>query len=145
MLRPRRFASAATDDRPQPGFVGAAARPGLVLDAAALAGLRDLDPTGQNRLMERVFVAFRTSTARLVPQLLEAQRNADVQGVRYVAHTLKSSAASVGGMKLSSVCVELEACIRQGEPGDLGPQVQTLVSEVDSLLLALQQLSEAGL
>ena len=145
MLTQRRMACAplAWDDRPPQGAVGGA-RPALVLDAAALAGLRELDPTGQNRLMERLFIAFQTSTARLMPQLLESQRNADLQGVRHVAHTLKSSAASVGGTKLSGICADLEARIRLGQPGDLQPQVEALVEEVRNLLLALQRLSETG-
>ena len=123
---------------------GNVARPGSVLDAAALAGLRELDPTGKNRLMERVFAAFHNSTARLIPQLLESQRNADLQGMRHVAHTLKSSSASVGGMKLAGICADLETRIRLGQASDLQPQVQALAEEAQSLLLTLQRLSEAG-
>jgi HPt (histidine-containing phosphotransfer) domain-containing protein len=123
---------------------GTETHPAPVLDAAALTALRELDPTGKNRLLERVFVAFQTSTARLIPQLLESQRIADLQGIRHVAHTLKSSSASVGGMKLSGICADLEACIRLGQAGDLQPQVQALAEEAQSLLLALKRLSEAG-
>ena len=145
MLTQRRLAhSPAPQDGPPQQGSAEAARPDLVLDAVALAGLRALDPTGQNRLLERVFVAFQTSTTRLIPQLLEAKRNGDLQGVRHVAHTLKSSSASVGGMKLSGICTDLEARIRLGSPGDLLPLVESLVEEVESLLLALRRLSETG-
>ena len=113
----------------------------LVLDAAALAGLRALDPVGNNRLLERVLVAFEASTSRLMPQLLDAHRRGDLQGVRYVAHTLKSSAASVGGVRLSGICADLESRIRREQDGDLTPMVQSLVDETDKLLLALQRLS----
>jgi HPt (histidine-containing phosphotransfer) domain-containing protein len=123
---------------------GAADGPAPVLDAAALAGLRELDPTGKNHLIERVLAAFRTSTARLIPQLLEAHRTADLKGVRHVAHTLKSSSASVGGMKLSGICADLESRIRLEQGGDLTPQVQALVEETDKLLLALERLTEDG-
>ena len=115
-----------------------------MLDPAALAGLRELDPTGKNHLLERVLAAFKTSTARLIPQVQEALSKADLQGVRHVAHTLKSSAASVGGMKLSAICTELEAGIRQGQTLNLAAQVDALVEEVERLLAALQRLSEAG-
>lgn len=115
-----------------------------VLDAVALASLRALDPTGKNHLLERVLAAFNSSTDRLVPQLLDSQRNGDRKGIRYVAHTLKSSAASVGGMKLSSVCADLESRARLEQGDDLAPQVRALVAETDKLLLALQQLSEVG-
>lgn len=112
-----------------------------VLDAQALAGLRALDPTGKSQLMERVFTAFRTSTERLLPQLLESHGRADLAGMRYVAHTLKSSAASVGGMKLSGICAALEARIRLNETDDLKPQVQALQEEAERLLMAIQQYS----
>jgi HPt (histidine-containing phosphotransfer) domain-containing protein len=146
MLTRPRLARAPVSQGPHPtqGAVGAESRPGLVLDAAALAGLRALDPTGQKRLMERLFAAFQSSTGRLIPQLLESQRNADPKGLRHVAHTLKSSAANVGGMKLSGICAELETRIRLGQTSDLQPLVDALVEEVQSLLLALQQLSEAS-
>ena len=113
----------------------------LVLDAAALAGLRALDPVGNNRLLERVLAAFETSTSRLMPQLLDAHRHGDLQGIRYVAHTLKSSAACVGGVRLSGICTDLESRIRLEQDGDLTPMVQSLVDETDKLLLALQRLS----
>ncbi|KNZ31953.1 MAG: hypothetical protein AD742_14305 [Methylibium sp. NZG] len=115
-----------------------------MLDAAALASLRALDPTGRNRLIERVLAAFKASTGRLIPQLIEAHRSGDVSGVRHVAHTLKSSAASVGGMKLSGICADLELRSRGDQAADVALQVQALVGETDKLLLALDQLSEAG-
>ena len=68
---------------------------------------------------------------------------ADLAGVRHVAHTLKSSAASVGGMRLSGICAEIESRIRQGDTGDLRPQVDALVTEVRALLDALEQLNGA--
>ena len=117
-------------------------RSDLVLDPTALEGLRELDPTGKNRLLERVFAAFQSSTARLMPKLHESHRNADLTGIRHVAHTLKSSAASVGGMTLSGICADLETRIRTGQTDDLQPLVQALVNEVDKLLLALAHLSE---
>lgn len=113
-----------------------------VLDAAALASLRELDPTGKNQLLKRVFGAFQASTSRLMPQLIDAQRNGDTAGVRHVAHTLKSSSASVGGKALSTLCADIEARIRHGDVAELGGQVESLRKEVEMLLRALEQLSE---
>jgi HPt (histidine-containing phosphotransfer) domain-containing protein len=146
MLTPRQpcCAPVGQDGRPPAGAAAGAAGAEAVLDPAALAGLRELDPTGKNHLLERVLAAFKTSTARLIPQLQEAHRHADLQGMRHVAHTLKSSSASVGGMKLSGICAELESGIRQGQTGDQTPLVEALVEEVDKLLAALQRLSEGG-
>ena len=113
-----------------------------VLDPDAIASLRQLDPTGKNQLLQRVVAAFQTSTARLLPQLLEAHGSGDTDGVRHVAHTLKSSSASLGGKSLSALCAEVEARIRGGDVADLGTHVASMCSEADRLLSALEQLSQ---
>ena len=77
--------------RPMPRFTLPSA--GSVLDVEALQRLSDLDPTGANRLLERVFQAFEASALRLLPQMHDAQRAGDHAGVRHVVHTLKSSSA----------------------------------------------------
>jgi HPt (histidine-containing phosphotransfer) domain-containing protein len=110
---------------------GAAASPpgaGLApagLDGGALARLVELDPTGRSRLVERVLEAFRASVARLRPQLEAARRGGDRPTIRLVAHTLKSSSASIGAPALSLVCARIEAALRvDAEPGvDLAPAV----------------------
>ena len=144
MLNPRRLARApaAQDGAASASPVSTSSPPSPALDDAAVAGLRELDPTGKNNLIERVLMAFKSSTARLVPQLLEAHRTSDVRGMRHVAHTLKSSAASVGGKKLSAICADLETRTRDGITGDVTPQVEALIAEVDNVLQALQRLCE---
>ena len=83
-----------------------------VLDPHALARLADLDPTGKNRLLERVLVAFRTSVARLRPQAEVARASGDSAALRLVVHTLKSSSASIGALRLSQLCARIETAIR---------------------------------
>ncbi|HJV96576.1 MAG TPA: response regulator, partial [Albitalea sp.] len=61
---------------------GAGPSDGLVLDAGALARLRELDPSGENKLLARVVKAFETSAARLVPQIMEARGANDTSTVR---------------------------------------------------------------
>src|SRR4051794_77177 len=102
-----------------------------VIDASALATLRSLDPTGAGKLLDRVLAAFETSTARLLPQLRQARAQADAQTVKQVAHTLRSSSASLGAMKLSRVCAEIETMIRDGQPFSLvDPHVAALDAEI---------------
>lgn len=115
--------------------------PVTTLDAAALAGLRELDPHGLNRLLDRVVRAFQSSLDRLLPQLLEAHAKGDPAGVRHVAHTLKSSSASIGALKLSALCAELENAVRNGAVDGLKDLVETVCAEVESVRPALAQLS----
>ena len=113
---------------------------GDVLDAQALERLRELDPTGENRLMERVVSAFETSLNRLMPQLQDALQSGDLAGIRHVSHTLKSSSASMGAVKLSKMCAEIENLARQGRSDGMEDRVARLQEEVAIVRVALQRL-----
>ena len=106
-----------------------------VLDEAALQRLRDLDPEGKSHLLERVLRAFESSVARLGAQLVEARATNDMQSVRHAVHTLKSSSASVGAMRLSRLCAEIEAVVRREAFAELPP----LLDDVDRELAVVLQ------
>ena len=110
------------------------------LDAEALARLTELDPKGENKLLERVLRAFQTSTARLMPQLEMARLANDRATVRLVAHTLKSSSASIGALELSQICAQVEATIRAESADDLEPLLQSLRHTLEAALSAIQRL-----
>ena len=114
--------------------------PGNVLDAGALAALRALDPTGAGKLLERILAAFQNSTGRLVPRLHAACLSGDATTVREVAHTLKSSSASIGALGLSRLCANVETMIRNGFTGPLEPHVTALDAEIAIVLNALEKL-----
>ena len=125
---------------PSPATPDAAAPVSGVIDAGALATLRSLDPSGKARLLERVLAAFETSLARLQPQLAAARRDGDAEAAKQVAHTLKSSSATVGAIKLSRLCAEMEAMIRNGDCPDLDAGVEALDAEIAAVLPALRNL-----
>jgi len=110
-----------------------------VLDAQALERLRELDPTGENRLMERVVSAFDSSVGRLMPQLEDALNTNELGGVRNVAHTLKSSSASIGAMKLSRMCSDLETRARNEQAEGMAERVAQLQAEVEIVRVALKR------
>jgi HPt (histidine-containing phosphotransfer) domain-containing protein len=111
-----------------------------VLDADALARLKDLDPTGENQLLARIVKAFQTSAARLMPQLREGRDSGDSHAVHHVAHTLKSSSASIGALKLSQICADIEARIRTDTVENLDPRLDSLCTEMEIVLEALKRL-----
>ena len=110
-----------------------------VLDPVALARLRELDPKGENQLLERVLKAFQTSAARLMPQLQTARTASDRTTVRLVAHTLKSSSASIGAITLSQLCNELEATIRNDTGADIEPGIAAMTAALDVALHAIER------
>ena len=115
-----------------------------VLDADALARLRELDPQGESRLLERVLRAFESSAGRLARQFEEARTAGDMQGVRHVVHTLKSSSASIGAIKLSRLCAEIETMVRLETVDGLPGRIAEMDHETTAVLQALRRISGAA-
>ncbi len=121
---------------PEPPNGGASSPP--TLDAAALGRLRELDPGGRHGVLHRVLLAFETSLMRMLVQLA-AERDSGHSGVVLsVAHTLKSSSASVGALQLSQACAEVERRLHAGAPGDLQADVERLMAAGESALVAVR-------
>lgn len=112
--------------------------PAALLDPEAIRRLRELDPSGQAKLLERVVQAFSNSLDRLLPDLARARADGalDLAAVRHVSHTLKSSSASLGAMGLSARCAEIETLARDG-------QVEGLPALLDAMLDDIQQVRTA--
>lgn len=89
----------------------------------------------------RVFNAFETSLNRLVPQLIQARDAADASGVRLVAHTLKSSSATVGALALSRLCAEVEVLARDSRLDEAGPGLSQMLVEADAVRESLRRLA----
>jgi hypothetical protein len=86
--------------------------PHSVLDAAALARLSELDPTGNGTLVQRVLATYATSLERTRNELVRARQPMQPEALRHLAHTLKSSSASVGALALSALCAQVEQHVR---------------------------------
>jgi HPt (histidine-containing phosphotransfer) domain-containing protein len=114
------------------------------LDVAAVGRLRELDPTGEGDLLRRVCNAFETSLNRLLPQLMRARDAGDAASVRLVAHTLKSSSATVGAQALSAMCIELEAQARELRLAEAEPGIDQILLEAEAVRAALRGLSGAA-
>jgi hypothetical protein len=120
------------------GKGGGATRVESVLDREALARLRELDPTGKGGVLARVLATYTQSLARLLEQLRTARAAADNTALRHVAHTLKSSSASVGALELSSLCADVERTVYEGRADGLPAQLDALAIEGMRVLAALQ-------
>jgi len=109
-----------------------------VLDSSALDRLRELDPSGANRLLERVLKAFETSATRQIPRLRDALLNEDTEAVRQVAHALRGASASVGATKLARLCAELEDPAFDPRIESLETHLKSMFSEIDRVLSVLR-------
>jgi HPt (histidine-containing phosphotransfer) domain-containing protein len=124
----------AQSDRPGAHPAGAAA----VLDEAALAKLRELDPDGRRGVVTRVLTAFDSSLVRWLAQLAALRDPIDAGVVGGIAHTLKSSAGSVGAKDLARACADIEYRLRSNDPVDLAFEVQHLLTLGHAALVAIR-------
>ncbi len=118
---------------------GPAPQPASVcFDAVALERLRELDPDGRHGVLQRVLTAFETSLSRMLVQLAAEREGGDPGVVASVAHTLKSSSASVGATALSQACADVERRLRADEPGSLDVDIQRLLAAGEAALTTVK-------
>ena len=103
-----------------------------------MARLRQLDPGNRRGMVQRVFSTFEASLLRVMAQLPAALAVGDAQAVMAMAHTLKSSSASVGALALAAACADVEQRLRSGGPGDLPSDIDRLSRECAAALTAVR-------
>lgn len=129
-ILPRRRCSAGPD-------AGGAA-PGTVLDATALARLRELDPDNSRGFLRQLLQTYEASMVRHLGRLGALDAVADAKAAGEIAHTLKSSSASVGALAFSACCAQLERCAKNGEMGDIVPALKAVLAEGERVLEAVR-------
>ncbi|MCU0587956.1 MAG: Hpt domain-containing protein [Syntrophobacteraceae bacterium] len=120
---------------------GSGLEPSL-LDQDKLQGIRALDPDGKAGLLRRVIQAFIDKTPGLLQQISSALEAGDVEGVFRGAHSLKSSSAMVGAMRLSETCRQLEAVGRRGSLDGAVELFASIQADFHRVSLALAQWTE---
>lgn len=109
-----------------------------LLDAAAVDRLRELDPQGSQGLVPRVMRAYEAALVRHIEELAGARDAVAWDRVSRIAHTLKSSSASVGALGLSRRCGEVESVLRAGPPPQPWPALDELIDEAQQVLAAVR-------
>ena len=110
----------------------------VTLDEAALAKLRELDPSGSRGVVKRVLCAFESSLVRWIAQLEGRPDAVDAAALGHIAHTLKSSASSVGAKELAQACADIERRLRGGEAVALPLETRRLVVLAGAALAAIR-------
>lgn len=107
----------------EPGAAGGGAG---AVDLSALAdllsSLGDRAPMAEARLID----TYLRELPRMIDQLRVALEAGDREVLHRVAHTLKSSSASLGAFPLSMMCAELEDRSRESIPADAGEAIEAL-------------------
>ncbi|QQS55389.1 MAG: response regulator [Candidatus Competibacteraceae bacterium] len=119
--------------------------PSAALDAAVLENIRGMERNGSPGLMARLVDLYQRNTETLLEQLRGAAKVGEREGLRMVAHTLKSSSANVGAVRMQGLCKELETMARAGPVPDAMAYVVAIEQEFAMVRVALRgQLAQEG-
>ncbi len=93
------------------------------------AALERLHRWGGDALQRQLVEMFLSRAPEQLALARDAAARGDAEGVRQVAHALKSSAGQLGAVSVQRLCVEAEA--RAAEGAELPPLVSGLHTELE--------------
>jgi HPt (histidine-containing phosphotransfer) domain-containing protein len=105
------------------------------LDPQAIAKLREIDPAGRHGLVDRVLEVYQTLLAGHLDDLDSA--TPDAERLARLAHTLKSSSATVGALAFSERCAALEYAVRGERRMPSRADLDVLIREGRNVLAAV--------
>lgn len=94
-----------------------------VLDPAVLDQLRD-DTGGDEAFIAELVETYVAEGAANLEGMVVAAEAGDVAAIVRPAHTLKSSSASLGAMRLAAICRAIEEAGREARSDGLGADVE---------------------
>lgn len=98
------------------------------LDAKVIGELRELQDGGSPGLLAELIDLFLKQGEEKLVELRQALESRNDAVLGRIAHTLKGSAGSLGALRLSGICRELEGALR----GNAWPEAEERVSEVEA-------------
>jgi HPt (histidine-containing phosphotransfer) domain-containing protein len=107
------------------------------LDQSVLASLRELQDEGDPDIVAEVGGLFMKHSPDKVKAILEAALKDDAKGLQLAAHSLKSSSAYIGAMRLSALAKELEMMARSGSLEGAREKAEKLRAEFDLAMKAI--------
>ena len=111
---------------------------GNALDRSVLASLRELQDTGDPDIVAEVGGLFLEHSPQKVAAILQAVESRDANGLKTAAHSLKSSSAYVGAMRLSEMSRELEMMGRSQALEGAAEKAERLNREYKRVMMELE-------
>jgi HPt (histidine-containing phosphotransfer) domain-containing protein len=110
------------------------------LDEGVLASLSSLQRPGAPSLLERVFTLYLKESPPLVEGARRSLLTGDSQTLNRAVHTLKSSSANVGATRLSALCRDFEAQLRDGRLDEGAALLSEIEAEFTRVEAALRRM-----
>jgi HPt (histidine-containing phosphotransfer) domain-containing protein len=110
-----------------------------VIDRSALASLRELQDEGDPDIIAEVGGLFIEHSPEKVNAIMQSVERGDAKGLLVAAHSLKSSSAYIGAMRLSALAKELELMGRSNSLEGAKEKAQKLKEEFDQAVAAIDE------
>ena len=105
----------------------------VIIDMEMLEQLRELEDSGDPGLILGLISDFKKRAPELIHEIQVQLPANQLNLVERAAHSLKSSAALLGGMQMSQTCQTIEDAAESKSPQLLTPE---LLTELDALFVA---------
>ena len=109
------------------------------IDTKIINQIRSLTKDADPNLLNRIVETFINETEKLLKKMIAALEQFDADTVKKTAHSLKSSSAHVGAIKLASLFREIEAKAKVPSLKELEDMVPALNQEFDLVQQALHR------
>jgi two-component system, sensor histidine kinase and response regulator len=129
--------AAAVPDAPPPAD-------SAVIDMKTLESMRPLQRAGQPDVVPRVIGLYLSNAPSMMEELHTAMERGETATVYRVAHSLKSSSAMVGALRLSALCKVLEARAREASEGAVPDGLPEIEAEYARVVEALRRLGNGS-
>ncbi len=105
------------------------------IDAAWLERMR----AGKPAFLRSLFEMFLAEEPKRVCMLSQAVTSQDMEQVRFVAHSLKGAAATMGMERLRDACRELEFAAKSGGSGGMAGCMEKIERETEAVFAVMRQ------
>lgn len=79
-----------------------------VIDQSAIQKIREMNKPGRSNILIKLITIYQDSSLQYMSQIRNGVISNDLKKIASVAHTLKSSSQSLGAIRFSMLCVEIE-------------------------------------
>lgn len=114
-----------------------------IIDMKAINRIRAIQGRNADSLFERVVKQFADTAPLLVAAVRQHCEAANAEGVWKAAHSLKSSAATLGAERLARRCIQIETIARDSGVAAVRSLVRALESDLNAAQEGLSKLIEA--
>jgi HPt (histidine-containing phosphotransfer) domain-containing protein len=106
------------------------------IDAAAFAETVAM-VDGDRAFLGDLIATYREDGARRIAEMRASIASGDAPLLQRAAHTLKSSSATIGALRMADRCRVVEHAARDGRLDGLDEQVEAIATEFDAVAVAL--------